>query len=299
MQSCLAYFKPMFLNVMEDYGIMNILNTEIYSQDDYKLTIGSLLLILVLFILTRLVLSLLNRILHKSLDRGANHGRVHSLYQIFKYVIWLIAIILMLQSVGIKITLLLAGSAALLVGLGFGLQQIFSDVVSGIVLLIEGGIKVGDILEVDHLVGKVVSINLRTSKILSRDGIIIIIPNHKFTNENVVNWSNDQSATRFSVTVGVTYGSDLELVKKVLLQCVEQHSDVIKENEEKKPIVWLKDFAESSINFELLFWSKNIFLIDNTLSDIRFEIDRKFHEHKIRIPFPQLDLHLIKEPSKT
>lgn len=277
----------------------DILNYSIFEYDKYKLTVLSLLIVVLIYVCTRLLLIVFKKGLERSkYSTQLEKGRVHSIYLIFKYIIWLVAIIFMLQSAGIKITFLLAGSAALLVGLGFGLQQIFADIVSGIFLLFEGSIQVGDILEVDGIIGRVKSIHLRTSKIVSRDGIIVIIPNHKFINENVVNWSNNSKATRFKVGVGVSYGSDVEKVREVLLKCAEENDNVIRKVVNLEPIVRLTNFGESSIDFELLFWSRNVFRIENTQSELRFEIVHKFRENNITIPFPQVDLHVKENGTK-
>jgi small-conductance mechanosensitive channel len=178
-----------------------------------------------------------------------------------------------------------------LVGLGRGLQQIFSDIVSGVFLLLEGSVKIGDIMEVDGLIGKVTSIKLRTSEILTRDGIVIIVPNHKFITENVVNWSHNSEITRFNVKVGVAYGTDPKLVKEILAECAKENKEITTTGI-YTPLVRLINFGDSSLDFELLFWSKKVFTIENTKSDLRFQIVTKFSEKGIQIPFPQRDLHL-------
>jgi small-conductance mechanosensitive channel len=199
---------------------------------------------------------------------------------------------MILDTLGIRLTLLLAGSAALLVGIGLGLQQVFKDIVSGFFLLFEGNLKVGDVVELEGDVGIVKEIGFRTTKIENRDNIILIIPNSKFIGENVINWSHIEQKTRFSVDVGVAYGSDVELVKKVLLECARDHQEV---TEYPKPFVRFDDFGNSSLDFQLFFWTDNAFRVENIKSDLRFAIDKKFRENKITIPFPQRDVH-IKKP---
>ncbi len=276
-------------------SINEIINFTLFEYDKYKLTVLSLLLVALIYAVTKLLVITIKKVLDNSkYNNQIGKGRVHSTYLIFKYLIWLIAAVLMLQSVGLKLTFLLAGSAALLVGLGFGLQQIFADIVSGVFLLFEGSIQVGNVLEVDNIIGRVKSIQLRTSKVISRDGIIIIIPNHKFISENVVNWSNSSRATRFKIKVGVAYGSDVEKVRDLLLECALKNNSVIKESKDLSPIVRLIDFGSSSLDFELLFWSKNVFRVETTLSDIRFDIVKSFNTNNISIPFPQMDVHMIK-----
>jgi small-conductance mechanosensitive channel len=151
---------------------------------------------------------------------------------------------------------------------------------------------VGDVVELEGDVGIVKEIGFRTTKIENRDNIILIIPNSKFIGENVINWSHIEQKTRFSVDVGVAYGSDVELVKKVLLECARDHQEV---TEYPKPFVRFDDFGNSSLDFQLFFWTDNAFRVENIKSDLRFAIDKKFRENKITIPFPQRDVH-IKKP---
>ena len=186
-------------------------------------------------------------------------------------------------------TWFLAGSAAFGLGIGLGLQTFFNDLISGIFLLFEGTIEVDDVIEVDGIVGKVMKISLRATTVITRDDIIMIIPNHKFFAENVINWSHNEDQTRFSVEVGVAYGSDTALVKEILLACIAEHPEVL---DKPDPIVRFNDFGESSLDFEVFFWSENIFRIERIQSDIRFLIDQKFRDNAVEIPFPQRDIHV-------
>ena len=180
----------------------------------------------------------------------------------------------------------------MLVGLGFGLQQIFNDFVSGLILLFEGTIKVGEVVEVEGIVGRVIRIGLRTSELETRDNIMMLIPNSMFTSEKVINWSHNLQFTRFRVKIGVAYGSDTKLVKNVLLACADEHTFITKK---PQPRVRFREFGDSSLNFELLFFSDNMFRIESVKSDIRFMIDQKFRANDIQIPFPQRDLHIISD----
>jgi small-conductance mechanosensitive channel len=200
----------------------------------------------------------------------------------------------MLDTFGISITVLIAGSAALLVGVGLGLQQTFNDFVSGIILLVEGTTKIGDVLEIDGDVVMIKNIGLRTSRGLNRDDIMVIIPNSQITTNKVINWSHQSKKTRFRINVGVAYGSDVEKVIKVLEASALEHPDVTDSNLIEARLV---DFGNSSLDFQVLFFSKNVFRIEKVKSDIRKIINRKFIENGITIPFPQLDLH-VKEGKK-
>jgi small-conductance mechanosensitive channel len=180
------------------------------------------------------------------------------------------------------------------VGLGLGLQAIFSDFMSGIFLLFEGTIEVGDILQVGNMVGKVEKINLRTTIFRDRNDLVVIIPNHKFIEENVVNWSHNNSVTRFVISVTVAYDSDMESVKQILFDCLIQHKDVITSNKAIAPSVRIADFLDSGVQFEMLFYSENMFRIDNTKSDIRMMVWKAFREKSIVIPYHQIDINLKK-----
>ncbi len=277
--------------------LKNIMDFTIMDIKGYKFNISSFLIIVGVYILTRVLLYLIRRIIvRKGAVQDKISGRHYSLFLLLKYFIWFIAFGIMLDSVGIKLTFLIASSAALLVGLGLGLQEIFKDFVSGIILLIEQSVSIGDVMEVDGLIGKVTEMNLRTSKVQTRDGIYMIIPNHKFINEKVVNWSHNAIAIRFNIEVGVSYKSDVELVKKILEECATKHPDIIRGEASKEPFVRLIDFGNSSIDFQLLFWSENTFFIENTKSELRFLIRKKFQENDIEIPYPQRDLYLKEIP---
>lgn len=270
--------------------IKNILEFELISIGENKLRVYSIFTILLIFLLTKTILWLIKRALY----RKRNSNRLgskdsYALFQIIKYIIWVIAIGFILEAIGIKITVLIAGSAALLVGIGLGLQQTFNDVVSGIILLSEKSIRIGDVLDIDGIVVKIQSIGLRTSKGINTDDISMIIPNSLITTNKVINWSHQSEKARFRVDVGVSYGSDVDLVIKILEESVIEHHDVY----DKKLIeARLMNFGTSSLDFQVLFYSENIFSIGKVKSDIRRIIHKNLEINNITIPFPQLDLHL-------
>ena len=178
----------------------------------------------------------------------------------------------------------------MLVGLGFGIQQIFNDYISGILILFEGNLKVNDVVQMeDETIGIVKEIFLRTSKIETRDDFTIIVPNHKLISDNIINWSHLESRTRFNVKVGVAYGSDTTLVEKVLLDCANNHPDIVKH----AAFVRFINFGDSSLDFQLFFWTMKTFRVENIKSNLRFKIDQEFKKNEIRIPFPQRDVHVL------
>jgi small-conductance mechanosensitive channel len=275
-------------------GFRELLNYRIFETSGYSFTLATVFMILIIFFGTKVFLLGVRRILNRIFERrGIDRGRRFAMIKLVQYFVWTFALIFILQTAGFQITILLAGSAALLVGLGLGLQQIFQDLVSGIFILIEGTIQRDDVIEIDGLIGKILTINLRTSTVHTRDGVMLIVPNHKFIVDNIINWSHSATPTRFKVSVGVAYGSDVDKVMAILLECTVCHDKIIKSKEDNKyPFVRFVDFGDSALLFEVYFWSRDIFPIENTKSDIRYLIDKRFREEGITIPFPQRDLHV-------
>lgn len=218
-------------------------------------------------------------------------GKSENIYLIVKYFIYVIAITLFVESLGFNITILIASMSALLIGLGLGIQHLFNDFVSGFIILFDRSIKIGDVVEIENqLVGRVVKINLRTSMIITRDDVEVIIPNSKFTTENVTNWTHNSIISRFSINVGVAYGSDVELVEKLLGEAAQENALIVKK---PTPIVHFVDFGDSSLDFKLYFYSEDNFRIEKIKSDLRFAIDNKFRNNNVTIPFPQRDVHMF------
>ena len=270
--------------------IKRILEFELITVGEYTLRVYAIFSIIIIFILTKMLLWLIKRALYrKSQSDKFNTKDSYALFQIIKYLIWVIAVGFILEAIGIKVTVLIAGSAALLVGIGLGLQQTFNDVISGIILLSEKSIRIGDVLDIDGIVVKIESIGLRTSKGINTDDVSMIIPNSLITTNKVINWSHQSEKARFRVDIGVSYGSDVDLVIKILEESVIEHQDVY----DKKLIeARLTNFGASSLDFQVLFYSENIFSIGKVKSDIRRIIYKNLAINNITIPFPQLDLHL-------
>jgi small-conductance mechanosensitive channel len=269
----------------------------IIETKNFTLTVSGILIALVVISVTAIIIRLIKKIMKGMVSKNVfDEGTSHSLFQIIKYLIWTIIVVLLIDSMGFKVSILIASAAALLVGVGLGLQQLFMDVASGIILLVERTVKINDVVELENeMIGRVISIGLRTSKISTRDNIITIIPNSNLVNDRVINWSHAEEKTRFHVNVGVKYGSDIDLVTKVLLECVKDHPRILVAPE---PFVRFVDFGESSLDFQLFFWTNDSFRAENTKSDLRYKIDKAFRENKIEIPFPQRDLYLKSMPGQ-
>lgn len=267
------------------------LDFDLIKVAGHNIRVWNLVLVALIYAASFLIYRTIRVIINKraTKDGHLDAGRKEAVLKIIKYVVYVIGVVLAIQAIGLNITVLIAGSAALFVGLGFGLQEAFQDFISGIILLFEGTISVGDVIEVESLVGTVVDIRLRTTKVKTRDNIYILVPNHKFVNEKVINWSEASKLTRFSVKVGVAYGSDTKKVEELLLQVANEHSRC---STAEKPKVFFEDFGDSSLAFNLTFWVDEIWEIPEIKSDLHYAIDQKFRENNITIPFPQRDLHI-------
>jgi small-conductance mechanosensitive channel len=170
---------------------------------------------------------------------------------------------------------------------GLGLQETFKDLFSGVILLFERRAEVGDVVEVDGLIGTVKRIGVRTSLVETRDNIVVIVPNSRLIVQHFVNWSHNDNKARFYIQVGVAYGSDTELVRQLLLDIARSNAEVIRH---PAPFVRFVDFGNSSLDFQLHFWSHEFIRIEDVKSDMRFKIDQAFRENGVTIPFPQRDV---------
>jgi small-conductance mechanosensitive channel len=278
--------------------IKDILEFKLIEIDKFSLTPLQILMAFLIIVITRIIVSVIKLAIRKAFHIEENRfsGKEHTIFIIIKYFLYTISVVMVLKTIGFDVTILIASSAALFVGLGFGLQDAFKDLISGILMLIEGSVHRGDVIEIDDgTVGQVHEINLRTSRVKTRDGIMIIVPNSKFINDMVINWSDSDVKTRFRVEVGVAYGSDVELVRKLLFDIANGIPEVEKN---PPPNVRLANFGNSSLDFHLIFWSKDIWYIENIKSEIRYKIDKTFRENKVSIPFPQRDIHIKTDTTK-
>ena len=252
------------------------------------------LLVILEVILAIIVFYVISRILRKFLKQqvlshfGINESAEFAILRLSHYMIMFIGITIALNVVGIQLTILMVGLGVLGVGFAFGLQNITSNFISGIILLFERHANIGDFVSLGNVIGQVKSIGIRSTTILTLDNIMLIGPNSKFIEDAVTNWSVDDPKIRISVPVGVAYGSDTNLVTKLLLKAVEDHKEVLTK---PVPIVQFNEFGDSSLNFELLPWISNALNRKQIISDLNYEIERLFRENGIKIPFPQRDVH--------
>lgn len=271
--------------------ILKIL-TEPYSITEHiSISIMDFIILTIVLIIARILLTIIRKLITRNLPLVDKR----KFKVIFSYGNWLIYFLIMLitfHTLGINVTGIFAASAALLIGIGLALQTLFQDIISGIFILVDQTVHVGDIIELEGKVGRVEEIKLRTTRAITADNKILIIPNHLYLENSLYNWTQNGTTTRESVEVGVAYGSDVQLVKKLLLEAVLVHKDILKEPE---PNVLFTDFGESSLNFKVAFTINDSFNARFPKSDVRFEIDRLFRENNITIPFPQRDIHIISQ----
>lgn len=242
------------------------------------------------WIMTQIVLYRVYK--NKSIDIGGQFA----INQLLRYVVYIIGFIIALQYLGINMTLILGGAAALLVGIGLGLQQTFNDFFSGLVLLFERSVAVGDMLEIgDHQRGVVKKIGLRSSIIETRSNVSVIVPNSRLVNDNVINWTHVDDTVRFNLDIGVAYGTDTDLVKKTLTNIAKENPYVINY---PPPFVRFNGFGDSSLDLSLYFFSRNYIIIEDVKSDLLFDINKQFQELNISIPFPQRDVNFSRVADK-
>lgn len=265
-----------------DRGLFRIGGTDV--------TVASLISFFVFLLLAFLASMLIQRALGRVYTRrGIDAGVQYALNRLVHYVVLGLGIFLALENLGISITALAGLGAILAVGIGFGLQNITQNFVSGLILLVERPVKKGDFVEVGPVRGTVREIHARATLITTLDNVDVLVPNGDLITQQVVNQTFDDRRVRARVEVGVAYGSDTALVRRVLEGVAKEHPLVL---EEPAPSVWFGAFGESSLNFTLLVWVPEALGQNQIASDLRFAIDREFRKEGIEIPFPQRDLHL-------
>lgn len=204
-----------------------------------------------------------------------------------KYIIYTGSVLLVLEAVNISLSILWGGAAALLVGVGLGLQQTFNDLISGLILLFEGTVKVNDVIETDGIIGTVTAIGIRTPEVETLDHISILIPNSKLVGNKATNWSHNKASSRFQISVGIAYKSDVNLVTLLLLEAAKDHEKILTS---PKPEVQFSDFGSSSLDFVLHYYSYEFRRMGFVKSELRYRITSLFRENSIEIPFSQVDL---------
>ncbi|WP_211051197.1 mechanosensitive ion channel family protein [Parasphingorhabdus halotolerans] len=270
------------------------------GEDLSLLDIGKILLIAIGLVWGA---SFLSRIIEARLNKSERMTpSVRGLFsQLIRILMIGVAIFFALSMVGIDLTAFAVFTGALGVGIGFGLQSIFSNFVAGIIIILEKTLKVGDFIDLEGgITGEVREINVRSTLITTNDNIDMLIPNSEFINKRVINWTLREAKRRIHVPVGVAYGTDKDLVKKAILEAADNVEFTLKGFKNRKPDVWLVNFGDSSLDFELVVWltdeaTKRPAKVHATYC---WEIETALAKYDITIPFPQRDLHMIKNATE-
>ena len=271
-------------------SLQDLLTYKFHLGKTVVITPKSILLAIVFYFVTWLFLKLIRRIVSRALNDEAR-DKFKGIFTFFNYFVYTVVTLVAFDTIGLNLTTLFAASAALLVGVGLALQTFIQDIISGIFILADQSVHVGDIIQVEGQIGKVERIQLRTTRAVTRDNLVLIIPNHKFMASILYNWTENGTLTRESIIVGVAYGSDVDRVRELLLEVASQHRMVLKK---PLPLVLFNDFGDNALLFELLIPINRSFESNIVKSDIRFAIDKAFRENNIEIPFPQRVVHLPK-----
>ena len=239
------------------------------------------------FVSGRIRVLLQNRILTRT---HLNPGQRYAFARIASYLIFVLGLIIGLQSSGLNLNSLLVVGGAVGIGIGLGIQHLANNFVSGLVLLFEQPVRMGDRVEVGGVLGDVVKMAARSVWIRTNENVVIIVPNSEFTSNRVTNWTANDRLVRFSIPLGVSYDSDPEKVREIVLRVALNHPDVLGN---PAPEFLFLDFGDSSLHFELRVWTETQVQTPKILSsDLYFSIFQAFRENGIEIPFPQRDLHL-------
>ncbi len=268
-----------------------VMHYELFAVGGTPITIASFLIFIFAFGIMLLISRLVARLLvSRMLTRlGVEKGTAYTIRRITFYLLGILSAILAFQFVGINLSGLAVIFGLLSVGIGFGLQNVTSNFISGIILLFERPIKLGDRVTVGETLGDVTAINMRSTTIRSMQNVSIIVPNSEFVSSKVINWSHDDPKIRLDLNVGVSYSSDLDTVLKALREVADENKDVMRYPESE---VLLMKFGDSSWDMQLRVWIDNPHGQFNVASDLNCAIVRKFRERGIEIPFPQRDVHV-------
>jgi potassium efflux system protein len=300
-------FALIWAEVLPAFTILNdvvLWNTEITGNEGGKevkslvpITLASLLLAVIIFLMTFFISNNIPGLLEIAVLQRlpfTPSGR-YAIASIARYFIIIIGFAMTFNALGIGWSKVQWLAAAVTVGLGFGLQEIFANFVSGLIILFERPVRVGDIVTVGNISGKVSRIQMRATTIIDWDRKELIIPNKEFVTGQVINWSLTDSILRILIPVGIVYGSNTKLANEILLSVAKNHPDVLKEPEPSSRFV---GFGESALNFELRVFIPDPDLLLEVRHDLLMEIDQRFREEKIEIAFPHQDIHIKSLPDE-
>jgi len=273
------------------YKLFNLLNSPFFNLGDEPYSAIQILLLLGLTVGLWFAVSIFTRLFKAYIlaKTGAVAGVQQVLATLIQYLLTFLGLIILLPIWGLDVGSLAIFASVLGLGIGFGVQNITNNFISGLIISLERPIQVGDFINVNELVGTVKRIGARSTEIITLDKVSIIVPNSRFLESEVINWSHGDPVSRLRIPVGVAYGSDTEEVKTALLEAANAHPDVLLI---PAPQVWFQEFADSSLNFDLLVWTGEPKTQPRIKSDLNYLIVKSLNRHQIEVPFPQRDLNL-------
>ncbi len=279
------------MNLIKD--INKIISFKLFSIGGTPITIKSFLIFVLVLLGTYIASKWIRKIIDKALEKkGVKSNERYPLIKLSHYIIVVLGIYIAFNSIGIPLTGLLAAAGIFGVVLGFGLQSITSNLVSGIILLGEGTLKVGDLVEVGNQFGEVVDTSVRSTTVKTFDNYHVLVPNEEFFTKPFINYTYSDKKVRLDIPIGVSYVSDVEKVRELLLDIASENEKIL---EKPEPMVFFKEHGDSSLNFKLKCWVATPFNRKRTKSELNFEINKRFREENIEIPFPQRDVWIKEE----
>ncbi len=272
--------------------ILQYLRTPLIVLSGTPVTTLTILFALFILLVSRIVAAVVGRSLERVLEaRGLDKGLRFAVGKISRYICIIIGAFVALNTMGVDTSAIMAGGAVLLVGIGFGLQKLAENFISGLLVLIERPVRKGDFIDAGGVLGIVDDIGLRATRVISRDGVTVIVPNASLMSSNVVNYSAPTHARRIWIRIGVAYGTDLEKAKKILIELADSEPKI---SGEPSPEVRCTAFKDSCIELALVCWIREAQDDLAVISNLNFAIDKVFRKQGIEIPFNQLDVNLRK-----
>lgn len=269
--------------------VQQIADFQLFQLGGNTITVMHVGMFAVALIVTHIVARSMPRVLTKYVLAEVDPAPRYVIARFTQYLVWTIGIVVSVELLNVDLTALTVVAGALGIGIGFGLQNVVNNLVSGVVLLLEQPVRYRDRVSVENVEGQVENINFRATTIITNDNISIIVPNSQLINQAVINWSHGDPRIRVHVPVGVAYGSDVDVVTETLFDVARDEKKVLSTPE---PEVRFLEFGDSALSFELLVWSDEPPNYHRLRSRLNYAIDAAFRKNGIQIPFPQRDVHL-------
>jgi small-conductance mechanosensitive channel len=276
--------------------ILDILNFKLFTIKDISITPFLIIEMSTLLIASWVASKQLQKLLKKRVlaKTHLDEGTQFIILKLIHYLIMVIVVYQVINMIGLDLKGLAFIAGVLSLGIGFGLQNIASNFASGLIMMFERPVRIGDLVSVGDMDGVIKDIRMRSTTISTFDNVSVIVPNTELIVGRVVNWTHGDPKIRIHVPIGVAYGSDVQLVTKLLLEIAREHPDVL---DDPAPAVLFNEFGDSSLNFELLVWIPSPMIRKKVISDINYAIEAAFREHGVEIPFPQQDIYVRSLPA--